>query len=284
MDNVQPLPILKILELDEQWKKRVSPPSVDMKLLKFVFLGASRPALKVWDPQEIKSCRKKMSELQIWVQLISIDPLVDLVVEHGNGKLLTFSGENHPKNGWFHRRRIPKVQASRRSRWNPNLRNHPSYPQIKHPMWGPKMNQSTPPKKRLLGVDIGMESMAFFVEPTSTLKYPNNIRNLHPLSPRILLLGWKILKKETYGSHIWSPVVTGPVPQTISNCWGLKWLKKVRRPPQPAESLESLLDIVGRCQDWEIPSGEFLVVARWSPFFCWWFMWFTMFAGEIHVC
>jgi len=39
----------------------------------------------------------KKWELQIWVQLISIDPLVDLVVEHGNGKLLTFSGENHPK-------------------------------------------------------------------------------------------------------------------------------------------------------------------------------------------
>ena len=108
----------------------------------------------------------KKWELQIWVQLISIDPLVDLVVEHGNGKLLTFLEKIIPKNGWFHRRRISKVQASRRSRWNPNLRSHPSYPQIKHPMWGPKMNQSTPPKKRLLGVDIGMESMAFFVEPT----------------------------------------------------------------------------------------------------------------------
>ena len=154
MDNVQPLPILKILELDEQWKKRVSPPSVDMKLLKFVFLGASRPALKVWYPQGIKSCRKKMSELQIWVQLISIDPLVDLVVEHGNGKLLTFSGENHPKK-WV-------ISP-------PSDLQSPSISQVKmksQPQEPSKMNQSTPPKKRLLGVDIGMESMAFFVEPT----------------------------------------------------------------------------------------------------------------------
>ena len=34
-------PILQIRELDEHWKKRVSAPSVDMKLVKFSFLSKS---------------------------------------------------------------------------------------------------------------------------------------------------------------------------------------------------------------------------------------------------
>lgn len=175
-----------------------------------------------------------------------------------------------PKTGWFHRRRISKVQASRRSRWNPNLRSHPSYPQIKHPMWGPKMNQSTPPKKRLLGVDIGIDGV--FCRTNLNIEisqqYPKSAPTFTPH-----LISWMEDPLVTC-SHWPSPA--GP----ISNCGAENGWK---RPLQPAESLESR-DFVGRCQDWEIPSGEFLVVARWNPFFCWWFMWFTMFAGENHVC
>jgi hypothetical protein len=75
------------------------------------------------------------------------------------------------------------------------------------------------------------------------LKYPNNIRNLHPLSPRILFLGWKILKKETYGSHMWSPVVTGPVPLGQSQTVGLKMAEKGLRNQLNHSRVETLLDV-----------------------------------------
>lgn len=45
------LPILQIRELDEHWKKRVSAPSVDMKLVKFSFLSKA-----VKNPQVDPSC------------------------------------------------------------------------------------------------------------------------------------------------------------------------------------------------------------------------------------
>jgi len=66
------------------------------------------------------------------------------------------------------------------------------------------------------------------------LKYPNNIRNLHPLSPRILFLGWKIL---------WSPVVTGPVPLGQSQTVGLKMAEKGLRNQLNHSRVETLLDV-----------------------------------------
>ena len=163
-------PSLKILELDEQWKKRLSPPSVDMKLLKFVFLGASRAVSKVWDPvgekNEWTSWTPNLAtiNLTLIVNFVNFQNLVNLV------NLVNF---NWPPGTWtwqwntahlFWRPSSQRtgdfnpVQASRRSRWSPNLRSHPSF---SHRCEVPKWTHP-PPKKGVLELVFGIDCVFFW--------------------------------------------------------------------------------------------------------------------------